>query len=527
MFMNIRSVRHVLVISLLFLLALSLPTSAVAQGGPTLNFGEPQLGQVTTPQGTSFVFQAEAGESIALEVAGINNFLPTISIQDPALAVVAQELNVTQQSTLTLQATLNATGLHTVTVAGVSGAVGQFSIVLNRALPVGLPLNPTEPTEGVIAPTFTEVYYDVPLNPTQNTELEVRSLTEGYTPWVTVYDASGSPIATLTSQALLAVKLEFGPSTDIYKVKVEIGDFTDQATFQVNARAITADETPDSGPVATQEPSDTGSAPPATGGCQVTPVNPNTNVRSGGSTDYPVVATLQPTDNFLVTGFNSANGGWFEIQLPTGGAAWVASFVVTQTGDCSSVPAATYPPLDNSGGGPAETQEPGEPTTTATATPTAPTGDTGGNNPTATFTPTPTVTSTPTTAVQVAPPDQQQVTVQVSANPNSQNTVATVSDVISYPGGDTADRIRYEVIDFSQAVFAAEVLITITCTGPGAENALVSSNFGRNGPQQPCNGYSRTQRHTNDSDFGNLEIYLESGNNALVNYTVVITNIGN
>ena len=40
----------------------------------------------------------------------------------------------------------------------------------------------------------------------------------------------------------------------------------------------------------------------------------NVNIRSGGSTDYPVVATGAPGQQFPCTGF--ATSGWDEIILP-------------------------------------------------------------------------------------------------------------------------------------------------------------------------------------------------------------------
>jgi len=514
---------------------------ATAQDDTTLVFGQPQLGRVDNPAGTTFNFQAEANDTVTIEVAGLNNFIPTITLLDPVQTAIAQEPNAGQQTTITLQTTLPTPGTYFVNVGGVNSTLGQFTIVLNRGLPPGLPLNPTGPTEGAIAPELPDVYYDVPLDPANNTALQIRSLTEGYNPQVTVFDETGNEIATLTSQRLLAATLEFEPGEEVLKLLIELGEFTEQASFEITTERI-APATTDAGPVATQEPSDSGAPPATSTECRVSTGDSGVavNARSGGSTDYPEIGQLLPGQNVPATGFNTANGGWFQVQLVDGTIAWVASFVVTTTGDCATLPLASYPPL-GSDDGPVETEEPSEGTATATTTPTAtlpgqptatlpgqPTATATGTptvstQPTATPTPsfTPTATASPTAPIQTAPPDNQQQTVEVDLSSNN-NQIVLTGDV-SYPTGDTADRIRYEVTGFTQSRFSADILVTFSCTGSGASNARISSNFGRNGPQQPCNGYSRTQTHTDDSDFANYEIYLDSGDNVYVSWTMVIT----
>lgn len=557
--------RHLTKVLLVLVLVLLFVVPVAAQGDPILPYGEPQLGQVTTPEGTSFTFQGEANDAIAIEVAGLSNFIPVITLLDANRAPLVQETNAGQLTTISLQTTLPTSGAYFVNVAGSNGVSGQFTITLNRALPPGLPLDPQGPTQGIIGDTLPEIFYDIPLDPTNNTVLQIRSLTEGYAPQITVFDAAGTEIASFTSQRVLAVSLEYGPSleAEILKLQISLGEFTELATFEITTELVSPAPI-DNGPSATAEPSDTGSAPPATTApvtgneCRISTGSPNTNVnaRAGGSEEYAEVGQIRPGESVLATGFNEANGGWFEVQLADGTTAWVASFVVATAGDCLSLPLRSYPPLGTEDTGPAATEEPADPsaptatptatvTSTATVDSSAPTTaptDPAAPTATSTATPTatetqpvaPTVTPTPsytptytpsaTTAVQVAPEDNQQITVQLDvadANPNNRQVV--LSDVISYPGGDTADRVRYELVGFSQSIFSADVLVTVNCTGTGAENALVSPNFGRNGPQQPCNGYSRTFTHTNDSDFNNFEIYLTSGNNAYVTWTMVIT----
>ncbi len=499
------------------------PTQVAAQDGQNLPFDSLQLGVVTGPQGVVFNFLGNAGDAIEIQTAGLNNFAPVIILQGPDRAVLAQEINAGSTDDATLSATLPSTGIYFIVVTGVNNTVGQFTILLTRGLPPGFPLTPNGITEGIAAPTIPQIYYDLPLDQINNTRVEVRSQTLGYSPQITVFGSDGTVIALIGGNRALSGALEFGPGTEILKVLVAIGEFQNQANFQVLWTLVNPNE---GSPIITPEPGQpTGST--TTGGCQITPNSSNpVNVRAGGSTDHPQVGVLQANQSAAATGISALNGGWFEIQLSNGVVGWVASFVVTTSGNCSGLPTKSFPPAPTGGTGPTgPTNTPGGPTSTPTVTPTQ------GIGPTSTATATlgqgqptlaPTATATATTAVQIAPPDQQQIFFELDISGSPSQRSVTVSDVISYPNGDTADRVRYEVTGFSSVVFSARVLVTVTCSGPGAENARIASNFGRT-PNQPCVGYSRTFTHTNDSDFQNHEIWLESGNNAFVTWTLTAT----
>lgn len=511
---------------------------ALAQDGPPIAYGDTLFGQVTSPQGALYTFQGQAGDSIVVTVEGINNnFIPTLTLQNPDRSVVLQDLNVGQQTTLTVNATVTTAGTNYLQVNGLNGSVGQFSITLTRGLPAGLPLSLDGPTQGIVAPGLSDVYFDLPLNPVNRTQVEIRSQTPDYQPQVVIYDETSTPIVTMESQRLLAAQFEFAPADETLVLQVSLGEFTDQASFEITVAYPAADSADEVAPIVTQEPSETTATNGSTGSCQVTPEGQSAvRFRSGGSTNHPILGTLQPGQFATATGFNAANNGWYEVTLPSAPVAWIASFTVITTGDCTNLPNKTYPPPPPSGDGssPATTEEPGDgsiATSTYTATPTSTVSADASETPptdappTATYTPSVTPTTPP--AAQVAPPDEEQRFFELnvaSPNPNAQQV--TISDVISYPGGDTADRIRYQVSGFSQSIFSAEVLITITCSGPGAENAMVAPNFGRNVPR-PCSGYSRTVRHTNDSDFGNYEVFLESGNDAYVTWTMTATILSN
>lgn len=68
------------------------------------------------------------------------------------------------------------------------------------------------------------------------------------------------------------------------------------------------------------------------------------NVRTGGSTNHPIIDTLDPNTTYTAIGVNSANDGWYAIQLDAERVGWVASFVVDATGDCANLPLRTFAP---------------------------------------------------------------------------------------------------------------------------------------------------------------------------------------
>ncbi len=347
-----------LVVLVVALLPIGQP--AEAQDGQNLPWGEAVLGQVVSPDGMLFNFQGTAGDVAQIEVTGIAGFTPAIAVQDASRVALAQEDNAARNTTATLSYTIFSRGLYYVEIRGVDNSDGQFTIILNRGLPFGMPLIENVQTEGIISPTLPTIYYDFNPNPNANTRIEVRSLSEGYSPVVTVFSSTGETLASLTSQRLVAAVLEFGPGTDALKLMVDLGNFPDQAIFQVNLSSGTAPSS--TGPASTPPVTDT-----TTGGCLVsTSRDGGVNIRSGGSGNHPIVGLLSPGQTLTATGFNAAERGWFEVTLLDGRTGWVASFVVDATGNCTNLPIKTYAPAPaapapSDGGGPAATQEPSSP----------------------------------------------------------------------------------------------------------------------------------------------------------------------
>jgi uncharacterized protein YgiM (DUF1202 family) len=73
--------------------------------------------------------------------------------------------------------------------------------------------------------------------------------------------------------------------------------------------------------------------------------NGRINVRSGDSTIYPVIMTLNAGQTVPILGLSNLGTGWYYVQLPDGRRGWVAPSVVDVAGDFSNVPRLAPPPL--------------------------------------------------------------------------------------------------------------------------------------------------------------------------------------
>ncbi len=512
-----------LILIVVVMLTLSqLPPTAQAQDGQNLPWGEVALGAVTGPEGALFNFDGAAGDAASVEVVGIGGFIPAVRFLDINRAVVAQEDNLGGTPEIQLSYTLAGNGFHYVQVVGVNNSIGQFTIVLNRGLPPGIPLAIDTPTQGVVSNDFRSIYYDFNLDPAANTSIQIRSLTQDYSPVATIYSPGGDPLATLTSQQLVAASFEFGPGTDTLKLMVDLGSFQGQANFEV-LYGRPGSSSGSSDPVATQEVSGSSDL------CVLSSTDGNdVRIRTGGSTNHPIIGALPGNGTIAAIGYNSANGGWYQVRLDDGTVGWMASFVLNTSGPCSNLPTQTYAAAPSGGGGggggdtgggsgdPGATEEPGPSPSATTPAPEATEEGGGGGAPPPT-TPPPTATTPP--PPPTAPPDNDPVA-NLELN-FKQNESATLSDYISYPNGDTSDQVIYEVVGFDSVTFQGESTITFVCTGPGSDQALVK--FTGTGIGQPCNGLSRTFTHGEYTATQRFWVYLESGSDAYVQWTAVIT----
>jgi hypothetical protein len=216
--------------------------------------------------------------------------------------------------------------------------------------------------------------------------------------------------------------------------------------------------------------------------------NRNLNIRGGPSTEYTASGTFAQGDTAPVVGKNQ-DGSWLLLSFPGGNTGWVST-AYTAVGDLSSVPVINVPPPSSSGG-----------------------SSGGGSNPTSA--PPPTATSDGGGGGgggggQTAPSDSN-----ISTELNIKNGVVNESGVISYPNGDTMDQVYIKVVGFDSVTTSGDASITLTCTGDGVGNVQV---FGGGGCNQTWDKF-----FTNDSDQYTMRVSLESGSNAYVNWTLIVS----
>lgn len=265
----------------------------------------------------------------------------------------------------------------------------------------------------------------------------------------------------------------------------------------------------------------------------------NVNLRIGPGTENPVVGVLIPGATQPVAGV-SPDGAWYALLI-SGQTVWVSADVVAVEGACDQVPVVQAGQSAPAPAATEEVTAPGGSTATATATGTgavnatlAPTVTSSATQPQAAATQEvspPTVTSSPTqpqvavtqdvspptatlsntlaptqTATVVVPtvtatplPTQTSTVVPPTATftpttpPAAQiapedprfnsplniplDSTSSVLDFVSYPGGDTEDRVRWDITGMNQTPSLsggrARLVISLTCFGEGTDQIQV------------------------------------------------------
>ena len=244
------------------------------------------------------------------------------------------------------------------------------------------------------------------------------------------------------------------------------------------------------------------------------------NVRVGPGANFDII-------DFIVEGTTVeivaklADASWIQIIYPAGpgGLGWIST-PFTQPSDLASVPVVA-PPVASSGGGGSSGGG-----TSATASSGGSGGTGGGKSPTATSGGTgggksPTATSGSGGGGgggggQEAPADSNYSLKLEFKNALKAKCCPTLQDVISFPNGDTTDKISFELTGFDSVTNSAKTTIVITCSGVGSENVKIQ--FGSGAPRG-CNT-TYNNNWTNFNYKGTITIYLDSGSSAFVTWTV-------
>jgi uncharacterized protein YraI len=529
-------------------LLLAVPGAAFAQGGGVLTYGSSATGAIdATAPLAIYSFAGTAGDFITAQATPITpGFGVALSLLSPTQQQLAANDNnffSLGGSGASLSYILPETGTFFLMVSGVGATQGEFLISLDAQPPavssvlgeeaatlVNIPLG---------APSQSFSFEGDPANPTTIT---VGTDTPDFGFTVRIIDPNGQVIALINGSSVQAISLTIAPGAGLYQVEVSSADPEMQGTIELGLG----------------ESSSTGSSGPASSGgssssevCQIASNRTNSvNLRGGPGTNYDVIGSLDPGVYFDATGYYYAGSDlWYRIDY-FGLYAWVASIVVNTTGPCdalsqvqpSSAGQPQYTPT------PTYTYAPGQPTYTPTYTPTAAYTYAPGQSTytptatytqqqqqaqyTATYTPTPTYTQqqaqytatpsyTPTTepAAQVAPPD---------ANFNNPlniplDNTASVLDFVSYPGGDTEDRVRWDITGMNPNVALsggrARLVISASCFGTGTEHI----QFFTGGQTYSCGQTIVDREVTYDSRTGQVTITAVGGSDTYVQWVLTGT----
>ena len=503
---------HRLFITLLLIAALGgsalvfAPAAQAQEGTPTLRFNEPEIVTLQPNVTVNRAFDALAGDTVEIVLSRLAEFEYTAVLIGPDSTPIGLERQPDGNVLLALDLTQG--GRYTLTLQATNGS-GQMLIQVNSATPTPLEMGETLANVGGAPVRFSLTPSD-PAAPSMLT-LSTVALREGESlpRLVLTRSSDGEEVLSLNPNMLAGLTLAL-PAGESFVLSFEPGETAQQVRI-----AWTAGD-PASASVGL--PDGTGSSMGSSSGssssngvCQVYFGGP-VNARSGPGTNYaPPVAQVPAGTTLNATGHNG-DRSWYQVNY-NGQMVWVAMFVsaTEERGNCSSLAVASYPPPPVVAAPP--TSPPSGGGGGSSPAPTSPPSGGGGGGPAPTSPPPPTATPNAPTA----PPDASSHTFNVNRDGTSQ-----FQEVISYPNGDTEDRI-YATIDLNQGGGnqTRNVTFTLVCNGTGTEYVRWGTN--PNSAGLTCGG-STTRFFTYDSETQYYYVLFPSGSGTgYVNYTLIAT----
>ena len=475
------------------------PSPAQAQdGGTTLYYNDPAIVTLTQGQSLNRTFSVLAGDTFEVRLSPLAALTFTAVLIDPAQAplplepgsdgIFAAAINNAPRGgvyTLVLQAT---TGSGDVLIQIISDAVEPEPLNTGETL---VDLNTSARRFTLIPPAGA---------PSMQVALEAVALPGT--------DAAGLPETTLTQSdsGTLALALAPGllPSVTVmlppgqpFMLAIAPGEQPLQVKITWSDTGSTSQAVPTPTPVATTAPNtgSTGPQPSTSGPCQLT-FTGAVNLRSGPGVQWdPPVAQAAAGSTLPVTGHNG-NYSWYQVNY-NGQLMWASGQIAaTQTqGNCTTLPVASYPPA------PAQPAQPAQGATpTYTYTP-------GGPAPTYTPSYTP-------PAAQTAPPDSNYaITIPLDDS-------AAFAEYVSYPNGDTEDRMGWNITGMNPNVAfsggKARLVITATCSGEGTQYI----QFFTGGQTYGCGQTVVDREVTYETRTGTVTITAVGGNGTYVQWAL-------
>jgi len=427
-----------------------------------------------------FTFQGSAGDQVTIQAIGITPDLQLNAIVQSGadvLAVAESDPFTPGSNDARVDLLLPSTNVYLILITSPAGQAGDFLLKLS-----GQPLAEKTVITGIPADVPIVAgetsYYSFTGSPDGSTVLNLTALTPDLQFLAVVRDNNGQIVGTSAGASSIVSVSGVGPyeisltgvatsMSGVVNVSLgSTGPAPDQATT-TPAPQVTSTPAPQATappPVVTEEV--TGDTPPSNTGACVASSGGAVNIRSGPTTNDAILAQMQPGQTYAVTGVSA---DWYQIAI-TGGSGWVFAGVVNLSGDCSAIPAVS--PNNNA---PQPTNPP--PTTAPQQATTAPQQSTPTYTPsytpttapvqaTATYTPSYTPTNPPP---QLAPQDARFNNDLVIAL----DSTASVLDFVSYPDGDTEDRVRWDITGMNATSTSsggqARLVISVSCFGTNTD----------------------------------------------------------
>jgi len=516
-------------LSIIMLVLLS-TVQVMAQGVVTYGSAVVATLEATAPVAV-FTFQGTEGDQVTIQGIAITPGLDlTLSVQNGAQILVSSEGDPYAASPDDVRADFNlpANGTYVVIVTSAVGSTGDFLFKIagqaaaEKTVITGIPAD-------VPITAGATTYYSYTGTADTTTTLSLTTASPDLQFLAVVRNNTGQIVSTSSGTSALVSLMGEGP----YEIALSGVTQSMEGVVTVSLVEDLTDATPPPQPT---EPADTGDTPPPVVTEEVAPDNTGAcfvssggvvNVRSAPSTDATVLTQTQAGQAYPVSGTDSF---WYLIDVAGIGVGWVFSDVVTTSGDCSNVPliivefpeeqpttapdtgqpTATYTPSYT----PTVAQQQDAPTATYTPsyTPTEP-----AQQPTATYTPSYTPTTQP--APQLAPEDAR------FNNPlNIQlDSTASVLDFVSYPDGDSEDRVRWDILGMNQNSSMtggrARLVISVSCFGEGTDQI----QFFTGGQTYACGSTIVDQEVTFNSKTGSVVITAVGGSNTYVQWVLTGT----
>lgn len=488
---------------IVFTLLLVMGMTVAAQG--TISYGTTLSATLdaNTPQAL-YSFNGNAEEVItAYALSATEGFQPTLTILGPTgqIAFNSGDMLTPLANDARVTVKLPQAGAYSLLVGSASTTYGDYTLSLQQHPPVVSNVLGDAPVEIVVPPNAPAQTYSVALSPDSVSNLRIEN-PDGIAFAMTLSNENGEIVAQTQGQ-LPSIGVGLPNGDGMYQLQVSSIDSSATGTLRIvrdGASAPTAPTANNNAPNS-NTPTTTVTDPNI---CAVFAAGNGTNLRTGPSTDYGIVATL--TGDAYMTATGQYNG-WYTGTY-NGATVWAAASVTNAQGaSCNSLPVVQPPPA------PMNNTQPEQPTM-------APTTEMNNNmQPTATQemqNDQPTATPPPTENAG-APLDSDVLNWELPRDAGSQ-----FNNSVSYPTGDTGDRVRITVADlFNQPPNnTREFAITLVCNGEGSENL----RWGTGGPSSPANlqcGGSTSIFHTNDSNQTYLNINMTG--DGYVNYTLIAT----